>query len=252
MTLPALEVRICRRRLLKASACPGKKVFNVTESPLEASDFARPFSQRHVRTDTNDTIDSVSTRVAQALINAMEAKSPYLRGHSHRVAAVAATVAAELELAEEVIEQVRLAGHLHDVGKIGVREHVLDKPGALTVEEFAHVKEHVTIGLNILAPLSHLGPVLDFIAHHHERTDGSGYPFGLSGNAVSLGGRILGAADALDALTSPRAYRQALPVDEALDSLAAAGSRGICPTVLPALRRLVNGGQVLVFLNDSL
>lgn len=182
----------------------------------------------------------------------MEAKSPYLRGHSHRVAAVAATVAAEMNLPEEVIEQVRLAGHLHDVGKIGVREHVLDKPGALTVEEFAHVKEHVSIGLNILAPLPQLGAVLDFIAHHHERTDGSGYPIGLRGGAISLGGRIIGAADALDALTSPRAYRQAMPVEEALESLASMGPRGICPDVLPALKRLVSGGQVLVFLNDAL
>lgn len=196
------------------------------------------------------TVDPVSTRVAQALINAMEAKSPYLRGHSHRVAAVAATVAAELGLAEHSIEQVRLAGHLHDVGKIGVREAVLDKPGRLTAEEFAHVKEHVSIGLNILSPLP-LGPALDFIAHHHERIDGSGYPGGLSGDAVSLGGRILGAADALDALTSPRAYRQAMEVDEALAWLASMGARGICPTVLPALGRLVKGGQVLVFLNDG-
>ena len=205
-----------------------------------------------MRSDLTESIDTVSTRVAQALINAMEAKSPYLRGHSHRVAAVAATLAAELDLAEEVVEQIRLAGHLHDVGKIGVREYVLDKPGALTVQEFAHVKEHVSIGLNILSPLPQLGPVLEFVAQHHERTDGSGYPFGLSGNDVSLGGRILGAADALDALTSPRAYRQAMPVDAALDSLAAMGARGICPTVLPALKRLIDGGQVLVFLNEAL
>lgn len=182
----------------------------------------------------------------------MEAKSTYLRGHSHRVAAVAATVAAEMDFSEAGIEHVRLAGHLHDVGKIGVREHVLDKPGPLTETEFAHVKEHVSIGLNILAPLPHLGPVLEFIAHHHERRDGSGYPFGLSGDNVSLGGRILGAADALDALTSPRAYRQAMPVDEALGSLERMGPRGICPIVLPALRRLVMGGQVLVFINDDL
>ena len=203
-----------------------------------------------VPTDYAQTVDVVSTRVAQALINAMEAKSPYLRGHSHRVAAVAATVAAELGFPEQSIEQVRMAGHLHDVGKIGVRESVLDKPGSLTAEEFAHVKEHVTIGLNILAPLP-LGPALDFIAHHHERIDGSGYPFGLSGDAVSLGGRILGAADALDALTSPRPYRDAMTAEEALVCLAAEGPRGICPTVLPALARLVQGGQVLVFLNDG-
>lgn len=182
----------------------------------------------------------------------MEAKSPYLRGHSHRVAAVAATIAAEMELPDEVIEQVRLAGHLHDVGKIGVREYVLDKPGMLTADEFAHVKEHVSIGLNILAPLPQLGPVLEFIGHHHERTDGSGYPYGLSGDKVSLGGRILGAADAMDALTSPRAYRQAMTVEEAFEWLKSMGPRGMCTTIHPPLERLVASGQVLVFLNDAL
>lgn len=186
----------------------------------------------------------------QTLINAMEAKSPYLRGHSHRVAAVAATVAAEMELSAEVVEQVRLAGQLHDVGKIGVRESVLDKPDRLTAEEFSHVQQHVPIGLNILAPLEHLGPVLEFIAHHHERTDGSGYPSRLSGEAVSLGGRILGAADALDALTSPRAYREAMALDRALAWLKSMGARGICPTVLPAVERVVRNGQVLVFITD--
>lgn len=205
-----------------------------------------------MRTNTGENIESVSTRVAQALINAMEAKSPYLRGHSHRVAAVAATLAAEMDLPEEVVEQVRLAGALHDVGKIGVREYVLDKPDALTNEEFAQVKEHVSIGLNILAPLTHLGPVLEYIAHHHERTDGSGYPNGLAGDKVSLGGRILGAADALDALTSPRAFRQALTVEEALAVLEGKGPRGICPKVLPVLQRVAANGQILVFLDDAL
>ncbi len=192
----------------------------------------------------------MSTRVAQALINAMEAKSPYLRGHSHRVASVAATLAAELSFPEQAIEHVRLAGHLHDVGKIGVREAVLDKPDRLTPEEFAHVQEHVRIGLNILKPIF-LGPTLDFIAHHHERTDGSGYPLGLSGDAISLGGRILGAADALDALTSPRAYREAMTPDQAVATLESMGPRGICPEVLPILKRLVTSGQIIVFLNDA-
>ncbi|HEX9562457.1 MAG TPA: HD domain-containing phosphohydrolase [Gemmatimonadaceae bacterium] len=194
--------------------------------------------------------DRLSTHIAEALINAMEAKSRYLRGHSHRVAALAATVAEELGLDDVGVEQVRLAGHLHDVGKIGVREDVLDKPGRLTAEEFAHVQEHVPIGLSILAPLRHLGPTLDFIAHHHERLDGSGYPQGLRGDAVSLGGRIVGAADALDALTSPRAYREAMRLDAAIRHLAALGPRGICPTVLPALDRVVRNGQVLVFLTE--
>jgi HD-GYP domain-containing protein (c-di-GMP phosphodiesterase class II) len=113
-----------------------------------------------------------------------------------------------------------------------------------------HVQEHVAIGVRILTPLEPFGPVLDFVAHHHERLDGSGYPHRLKGDAVSLGGRILGAADVLDALTSPRAYRDAMPLDEAFAFMASRGPDVVCPTVLPALERLVGTGQVLVFLND--
>ena len=201
--------------------------------------------------ENGQIVDSFSTRIVHAFVNAMEAKSPYLRGHSHRVAAVAATIASELGLSDFEVESVRLAGQLHDIGKIGVREAVLDKPGKLTGEEFAHVQEHVHIGLRILSPLPHLGPVMDYIAHHHERVDGSGYPNRLSGDDVSLGGRVLGAADALDALTSPRAYRDAMALDEALDHLQSMGARGICPTLVPAVRKVVRSGQVLVFINDD-
>jgi putative two-component system response regulator len=197
-----------------------------------------------------DQLHAPSTRVVEALINAMEAKSPFLRGHSHRVAAVAATLAAELRLPDEEVELIRLAGHLHDIGKIGVREAILDKPTQLTAEEYAQVQDHVRIGLEILAPLPQLVRIRDYIAHHHERIDGSGYPAGLRGDAVSLGGRILGAADALDACTSPRAYRDAMTLDEAVAWLRSLGPRGICPTVLPALERIASKGQVLVFIND--
>jgi putative nucleotidyltransferase with HDIG domain len=192
-----------------------------------------------------------ATLIAEALINAMEAKSPYLRGHSHRVAAVAAGLATELALPDEEVEAIRLAGKLHDVGKIGVRESVLDKPGRLTAEEFTHVQEHVSIGLNILSPLDHLGRIRQYIAHHHERIDGSGYPAGLSGDSISLGGRILAAADVLDAITSPRAYRDALSLDKAIEVLKSLGPRSICPVVLPVLERAVAKGHVLVFIAET-
>ncbi len=201
--------------------------------------------------DEGNSLFAPATRVVEALVNAMEAKSPYLRGHSHRVAALAAALATELGLPDEEIEAIRLAGTLHDVGKIGVREAILDKPGPLTPEEFAHVQEHVSVGLNILAPLQLLALIMEYIAHHHERLDGSGYPARLSGDAITLGGRILAAADALDALTSPRAYRQAMTIDQAIAHLRSLGLRGICPTVFPALRQLASRGQVLVFINDA-
>jgi putative two-component system response regulator len=128
---------------------------------------------------------------------------------------------------------------------------VLDKPGRLTPDEFAHVKEHVGRGPHILAPLPHLAQ--DHGIHRpSSRADRrqriSSRPFG---DAITLGGRILAAADALDALTSPRAYRDALSLEGAIAKLQSLGRRGICPTVLPALLRLVSRGQVLVFINDA-
>jgi putative nucleotidyltransferase with HDIG domain len=216
----------------------------------DAFSFPRQGNAQMVLRDERALADPLVARIAHSLVNAMEAKSRFLRGHSDRVAASAAAIAEELGLEHETVELIRLAGWLHDVGKIGVRDEVLDKPAELSPDEMAHVHEHVAIGLRILAPLEGLGPVLKYVAHHHERRDGSGYPHGLKGSAISIGGRILGAADVLDALTSPRAYRDAMPVDEALAYMSKGGPRVVCPDVLPALTRLVTAGRVLVFLND--
>ena len=150
--------------------------------------------------------------IADSLINAMEAKDVYLRGHAQRVAELSASMASEMQLDEDTIEVVRLAGRLADIGKIGIREAVLNKLETLTPEEIEHIRDHVRIGMEILSPLHHLGAVLEFIHDHHEHYDGGGYPRGLSGQAISLGGRIIAAADAFDALTSrARLSRRAQP-----------------------------------------
>lgn len=196
-------------------------------------------------------LEEISIRIAQALINAMEAKSPYLRGHSERVAAMAAAIAAEMGLDDDTVEQVRLAGRLHDVGKIGIREDVLNKPGRLTPDEYRHVRDHVRIAMDILAPLSHLGPVLDFIRHHQERRDGSGHPQGLRGDQIPLGALILGAADTFDAITSPRSYRQQMAPRDAIEYLRGLPKPAVDPQILPALANIVNGGRALVFLDGA-
>lgn len=196
-------------------------------------------------------LEELSTQIAQALINAMEAKSPYLRGHSERVAMMAAALAAELGLDDDTVEQVRLAGRLHDVGKIGIREAVLNKPGRLTPEELAHVRDHVRIAMDILAPLAHLGPVLDFIRCHQERRDGSGHPAALQGDAIPLGALIVGAADTFDALTSPRSYRERMAPEAALAYLQGLERPVVDPAVLPALATIVGAGRALVFLDGA-
>jgi putative nucleotidyltransferase with HDIG domain len=190
------------------------------------------------------------TALAETLINAMEAKNAYLRGHSQRVADLAASTAEALGLAADLVEQVRLAGKLHDLGKIGIREAVLDKPDRLDPDEYAHVKDHVRIGLEILAPMAQLGPVLDFIADHHERLDGSGYPRGVGGDEISVGGRIIAAADTFDALTSRRAYRDSRTEDDTLAYMSGLVGTSLFPDVFDALRQVVEQRQSLVFLGE--
>jgi putative two-component system response regulator len=188
-------------------------------------------------------VHSLTINVAQALINAMEAKDVYLRGHSQRVSELGASIAQEMGLDEDTVEYIRLAGRLADVGKIGTREEVLNKPDRLTPEEYEHVKDHVRIGMEILAPLHHLGPALNYVHDHHERWDGSGYPRGLAGEAISIGGRILAAADAFDALTSKRAYREPLGANETLEYLASQSGALLDPAVYAALRTVMLGGK---------
>ncbi|MEO7822553.1 MAG: HD domain-containing phosphohydrolase [Gemmatimonadaceae bacterium] len=187
-----------------------------------------------------ESLRLMSVSIAETLINAMEAKDLYLRGHSQRVAELCVELGHELALEDPVIEDLHLAGRLHDVGKIGIREEILNKPGRLTSDEFEHVKRHVRIGLDILAPLVHIKNPLSFIEHHHEHWNGAGYPHGLSGEAIVLGGRILCAADTFDALTSKRAYRELLSPQATLDHLKVDVGTHFDPRVYDALVRVIN------------
>ncbi|HKO16671.1 MAG TPA: HD domain-containing phosphohydrolase [Gemmatimonadaceae bacterium] len=198
-----------------------------------------------------EALREMSIGIVESLVNAMEAKDEYLRGQSHRVAELAASIAAELRLPEETIEQVRLAGRLHDVGRIGVREAVLNKVGTLTEDELEHIRDHLRIGVEILAPLKHLGEVLTFVQDHHERWDGDGYQRGLAGTAISIGGRILAAADAFQAVTSRRAYREPLDPARALEYMEDLSGTLLDPEVFAALRRVVRRGRTLPFIGDE-
>jgi putative two-component system response regulator len=186
-----------------------------------------------------ESLRLMSISIAETLINAMEAKDLYLRGHSQRVAELAGQLAAELGLDEATCEDLRVAGRLHDVGKIGIRESVLNKPDRLSSEEFDHVKRHVQIGLDILAPLFHIKQPLKYVEHHHEHWNGAGYPLGLTGEEIPLGARILSVADTFDALTSKRAYREPLEPMAALEHLRVDVGRQFDPCVYDALVRLV-------------
>jgi putative nucleotidyltransferase with HDIG domain len=195
-------------------------------------------------------LERISVATLEALVNALEAKDAYLRGHSARIADLSAMIAAELGLSDEQVELVRVAGRLHDIGKIGIRESVLAKRGPLTADEFEHVKTHVLIGAQILAPLTHLREVIAFVRAHHERADGTGYPDGLAAEAIPVGGRILGAAEVYDALTTARPYQEKMTPDEAVSRMRDLIGTVISADVHRALATVVGRRGTLVFLDD--
>ena len=152
----------------------------------------------------------------------LDARDSYTAGHSERVAAYSVELAQALQLPNEQIELLRKSALLHDIGKIGIRDDVLLKEGKLTDHEFAQIQEHPTIGIHILNQIAlpdSLQPIMAGVRSHHERIDGRGYPDGLVGGGIPLFGRIMAIADAYDAMTSDRPYRQGMPVEKALSIL---------------------------------
>lgn len=192
----------------------------------------------------------LTVRVVETLVNAMEARDLFQRGHSARVGELAASIAEYMGQAPDVVEDVRLAGRLHDIGNIGIREDLLNKAGPLNPDEFAQVKDHVQIGVEMLAPMKHLERAVSFIQDHHERYDGSGYPNARGGAEISLGGRILSAADTFDALTSRRPFRAALAQDEAIEHLRTQAGRMLDPAVFEALLAVVNQRTTLTYIDQ--
>lgn len=150
----------------------------------------------------------------RTLVSSLDAKDTYTRGHSERVALVARRLGAELRLPEEDQREIYLSGLLHDIGKIGVDDEILRKPGELTDEEFEQVKKHPIIGYNILVGLKNLQSVIPGVRHHHEAYSGSGYPDGLCGEEIPLMARILAVADSYDAMGSDRPYRKGMPLEK--------------------------------------
>ncbi len=187
----------------------------------------------------------------EALVNALEAKSAWLSGHSARVAALAATIAAHMELSDDDVEYVRMGGRLHDLGMIGIREAVLEKNGDLTKEEFEHIKQHVLIGSQIIAPLKHLGPIVSLVRSHHECWDGSGYPDGLSNEDIPIGARIICATEVYDALTTPRPYQKKLSPEAATQRMRQLEGSVIDPSVMEALTHAVEARRALIFIDDD-
>ena len=165
-----------------------------------------------------------------SLTSAVDAKDAYTCGHSERVALLAKRLAKEVRLPDAQVERIYMAGLLHDVGKIGVPEAVLQKAGRLTPEEFEHMKRHPAVGARILADIKQVEDIIPGVLHHHERYDGKGYPAGLAGQNIPLMGRIICLADCFDAMTSNRTYRKALPLQVAMSEIRRCSGTPILPT----------------------
>jgi putative nucleotidyltransferase with HDIG domain len=178
----------------------------------------------------------------RALAEAVDAKDAYTRGHSERVGVYASKIAREVGLPRELIERVYIAGLLHDVGKIGIRDYVITKPDRLTAEEYEEIKRHPEIGAKILEPVSFLSDVVDCVRHHHEWFDGSsrGYPDNLRGDRIPLPSRIILVADTVEAMTSDRPYRRGLALETVVRELHKYSGSQFDPTCVDACLRLLD------------
>jgi len=179
----------------------------------------------------------------RALANAIEARDPYTRGHSERVACWARRLALADGLPGAVAETIAQAGLLHDLGKIGVPELVLRKPGPLDDAEWELMRQHPLTGSRILAPLAFFGEGTEIVRSHHERQDGSGYPDGLSGETIPRGARIVAVADVYDALRSDRPYRPGLAHDEVIRRLRQEAGRTLDPALIALFIDLAGDGS---------
>ena len=180
-----------------------------------------------------------------ALAYALEAKDKYTSGHSQRVSDIAVAIAKVMNLPQELTDKVRLAGLLHDIGKIGMRESILNKPGRLTDEEFQHVQEHSATGERILAPIADDKEILRLVRSHHERYNGAGYPDGLKDTQIELGARILAVADAYEAMTSERPYRKAMSDEVACTEIEHGRGTQFDPEVADTFLKSRDGSKLL-------
>jgi putative two-component system response regulator len=196
------------------------------------------FYQQHLERQVREQaqrIQELFLQGVQMLARALEAKDAYTRGHSIRVSQYAVATASRMGFDEKSVDGIRLGGELHDIGKIGTREAVLHKPGSLTADEFRQISEHPALGERMLMPLAQESPdVLRIVRSHHERLDGRGFPDGLRGERIPIEARIVAVADAFDAMTTRRPYRESRPPADALAELRRVAGSQLDPEAVEA------------------
>jgi putative two-component system response regulator len=199
--------------------------------------------QQHLEEKVHEQAERIRSDYFNALTSlaqALEAKDKYTSGHSRRVADISAVIASQMGKSGDEIAQIRMAAMVHDIGKIGINESILNKPGRLTEAEHAQFCLHSEIGERILKPITSDAAILSMVRHHHERYDGTGYPDGLKGNHGGSSGTcgILAMADAYDAMTSDRPYRKALPLEQAIKEIRDNAGKQFDPAVVAAFLKI--------------
>ncbi len=189
--------------------------------------------------------------IIECLTAALEAKDLYTSGHSSRVADMSFDMARALGLRGSVRENIHIAAHLHDIGKMGVPENILNKKGKLLPHEWAYIQRHPEIGYNILCKSKGLHEIAEIVLHHHERWDGKGYPHGLKADKIPLGARIIAVADAIDAMTSVRPYRDAMSWEDCMTEVVLNKGIQFDPVVVEAAERLWRRWKIKFFENDG-
>ncbi len=194
---------------------------------------------------TQDSMRRSYLETLTSMITALEARDAYTRGHSDRVAEFSVAIGREMKLGPDRMERLRDGARLHDLGKIGVREDILNKAGRLTAQEFDHIKEHPVIGAQIIGKMENYRHLLPMIRNHHERWDGKGYPDGLSGDEIPLEARIVAVADCYDAMTSKRPYRTPSEFDSAIRVLKEVSGTQLDPSAVAAFLIAVQRGSIV-------
>ncbi len=189
-------------------------------------------------------IERLSLQAVGAIAQALEARDPLTKGHSSRVAECSRAIAREMGCSDDTVEKIYQTAMLHDVGKIGIPDSILKKKGRLTPEEYESIKEHTTIGANILGAISSIGYLEDGARYHHERYDGKGYPRGLSGEEIPLVGRIIAVADVYDALVSRRHYKKRMKLETAREEIRRGAGTQFDPGIVSVFLRLLDAGAV--------
>lgn len=200
--------------------------------------------------------NSYMHEIMDCLVEALEAKDYYTRGHSKRVADMSCDLAIELEVSGETYETVHLAAHLHHIGKMGIPDYILHKKERLTEMEWNIIKEHPKIGYNILSKSNNLQKIAKVVLHHHERYGGRGYPDGLKGNEIPYESRIIAVCDSIDAMTSIRPYRDAMPWEVCIDEVRKNSGIQFEPEIVEAVNGLwrfwKNSGNSIITKNSFL